>query len=372
MAISISYEDLKAIVPRYSGPKGIRQNEICREAAAILPALLDEFAVNTPLRAAHFLAQLAHESAGFRTTREFASGAAYEGRKDLGNVRKGDGTRFRGRGLIQVTGRSNYTAFTKWMRRRNADTPSFVANPDALEAFPWALYSAFWYWTTRGLNKHADKDDVRAVTKIINGGFNGLKDREAKLAKAKRRLSASKPSTPSTVNMLQRGDRGEAVRRWQETLVFLGHPITVDGFYGTDTFNATSTMQARLNLTVDGIAGPETMTAGLELARTIAAKAVASKEATKKAAEADIIAARKEVPVEVETVLDDADKPLGKSKQFWATVIGFGTSAITAIQALDPIVAVAIIVVVAIAAGFLIWDRKRKADMARTAKAAIA
>jgi len=265
--MKVTYEDLKAIAPRFRGKNGVKQNEICRETAAAIGPMLDEFKVNTPLRVSHFLSQLCHESAGFRTTREFASGAAYEGRKDLGNTRKGDGKRFRGRGLIQVTGRANYTTFTRWMKRRRKDAPSFVANPQELEKFPWALYSAFWYWSSRRLNGPADRDDLRRVTKIINGGYNGLEDRRNKLKKAKRRFAGEggEDQQPDAyANMLKKGSRGEKVRKYQAMLVELGFHVEVDGIYGNATKAQTEYLQKSLGLTIDGIAGPDTLTAAAE------------------------------------------------------------------------------------------------------------
>lgn len=148
------------------------------------PAMLEDFDINTPRRVSHFMAQLAHESAGLRTTTEYASGAAYEGRADLGNVKRGDGRRFRGRGLIQCTGRANYRAFTAWLRQRDSKAPDFEAEPTKLAEFPWALLSAVWYWQTRGLNKLADKDDLRGITRKINGGYNGFVDRQNWFRKA--------------------------------------------------------------------------------------------------------------------------------------------------------------------------------------------
>lgn len=140
--------------------------------------------IRGPLRLPHFMAQIAHESDGFRTTREYASGAAYEGRKDLGNTQPGDGKRYRGRGVMQITGRANYRAFTKWLRARKPDCPDFEASPELLEQFPWAFVAAVWYWETRGLNKLADANNIRGITLRINGGYNGLEDRRAKFRKA--------------------------------------------------------------------------------------------------------------------------------------------------------------------------------------------
>lgn len=139
--------------------------------------------INTKNRQSHFIAQCAHECDHFRTTQEYASGQAYEGRKDLGNTQKGDGQRYKGRGLIQLTGRANYTAAAKALGQPFVETPALV------EAFPAAADVSAWFWDTHKLNRHADKDDVRAVTKAINGGYNGLDSRMAYLGKAKNAIS---------------------------------------------------------------------------------------------------------------------------------------------------------------------------------------
>ena len=132
------------------------------------------------------MAQLAHESAHFQVTREFASGKAYEGRKDLGNTQAGDGPRYRGRGLIQTTGRANYRQATTAIRKLNASAPDFEAKPVTLEEFPWALLAGITYWQSRNINSAADRDDVVRVTELINGGHNGLADRKEYLGKAKK------------------------------------------------------------------------------------------------------------------------------------------------------------------------------------------
>jgi len=169
----ITQAQLSAIAP-YSKRDRLEQ---------LLPHLnntMQRYAITTPLRKAHFLAQLGHESDGFNTNEEYASGADYEGRRDLGNTQAGDGVRFKGRGLIQVTGRTNYADCGR------ALGVDLISNPQRLGDFDLACLSAGWYWDTRKLNGHADRDDVLTITRIINGGTNGLADRQSYLARAKR------------------------------------------------------------------------------------------------------------------------------------------------------------------------------------------
>ena len=149
--------------------------------ADAMPIMVTRFDINTPLRQQHFLAQLAHESDHFQTTREYASGQAYEGRKDLGNTHKGDGQRFRGRGLVQLTGRFNYTKAAKEL-----DDPTILSTPEVVERFPLAATVSGWFWLKNNLNAVADRDDPRAVCKIVNGGVNGLDSRIAALTACKR------------------------------------------------------------------------------------------------------------------------------------------------------------------------------------------
>jgi putative chitinase len=141
-----------------------------------------ENAINTPLRVAHFLAQIAHESAELRYSEEIANGEAYEGRADLGNTQPGDGKRFKGRGLIQLTGRSNYKRYGDARGRdfTTDETAQLLAKDPDL-----AVDVSCWFWVRHNLNALADADDVMAITKKINGGYIGLPDRKAKLARAK-------------------------------------------------------------------------------------------------------------------------------------------------------------------------------------------
>jgi len=144
--------------------------------------LMSKYHINTTLRIRHFIAQLAHESGEFKYVKELASGQAYEGRKDLGNIHPGDGVRFKGRGLIQITGRNNYLALSKdlFADQRLIDHPELLEQPEN------AVLSACWFWGKNGLNKLADNDDIKSITKKINGGYNGLSDRVVYYARAKK------------------------------------------------------------------------------------------------------------------------------------------------------------------------------------------
>lgn len=152
-----------------------------------LPHLNDTmatFEINTPMRQAHFLAQLAHESGSLRYVREIASGEAYEGRKDLGNVVDGDGVRFKGRGLIQLTGRANYELFDEFTSHEY----DLLNHPERVEQPDLAVLVAGWFWNRNKLNDLADQDDLKAITRKINGGYNGLEDRAEHLSRAKAAL----------------------------------------------------------------------------------------------------------------------------------------------------------------------------------------
>jgi putative chitinase len=145
-----------------------------------LPEILDDYNINTKLRISHFLAQLAHESDHFRTFEEYASGDAYEGRRDLGNVKRGDGRRYKGRGPIQLTGRFNYRKYGKILGVDLENNPHLASSPKV------GLQIAAEYWTRNGLNALADADNGKQITRRINGGYNGLDDRMKKIRRAKR------------------------------------------------------------------------------------------------------------------------------------------------------------------------------------------
>jgi putative chitinase len=139
----------------------------------------DEFQIDTRLRLAHFLAQLGHESGQLRYVQEIASGEDYEGRLDLGNTLPLDGVRYKGRGLIQITGRNNYA-----LASLGLDLP-LLDKPELLEQPEHAARSAGWFWNNGMLNALADLDDLIKITKRVNGGLNGLANREMLLNRAK-------------------------------------------------------------------------------------------------------------------------------------------------------------------------------------------
>lgn len=142
--------------------------------------LFKKYGLTTPLRKAHFLAQIQHESAGFTRLKEIGSHKYLDkydtGKlaKDLGNTPEDDddGQKYCGRGFIQITGKYNYTKLSKDLGI------DFVNKPELLEQEANAMLSALWFWDKRKLNALADKNDLRGITRRVNGGFNGLADRE--------------------------------------------------------------------------------------------------------------------------------------------------------------------------------------------------
>lgn len=237
-----------------------------------------------PHRLAQFLAQILHESAAFNYDREIwgptPAQKRYEGRRDLGNVKPGDGSKFRGRGPIQITGRANTREFRDWCRKFMADTgievPDFEKTPELMNTDPWEGLGPIWYWDTRGLNRYADQGDIEMVTKRINGGLNGYQDRLDWYSKV--------------------------------ALVILGYGRgDVSGF------------QKDAGMTVDGIAGPRTRASMHK--RLVAMSSRASLAAD--VAIAPVYDEKKVVPQEIE---DTAKRKTGVWG--WATGIGgsIGTS----------------------------------------------
>ncbi len=159
--------------------------------ASIVPFLnqfLDIYKINTTTRMKHFFGQASEESASWRTLVEYASGKEYENRKDLGNIKAGDGVKYKGRGIFQLTGRSNYDHIGKLLGLDLVNHPELAATPEV------AVQTACIYWQTHNLNAIADSslsfnETVLAITKKINGGINGLAVRTANTLRAQTRFA---------------------------------------------------------------------------------------------------------------------------------------------------------------------------------------
>ena len=151
----------------------------------IINGWAEHFHINTPLRMAHYLAQIAHESGELRYTKEISSGKAYEGRKDLGNTQQGDGVKYKGRGLIQITGRANYRKYAGYCGY------DVVEKPELLEQPLGATRSSMWIFDSFGCNELADEDNLKAIRRKINGGYKGLDKCEEYLKRSKRALNIS-------------------------------------------------------------------------------------------------------------------------------------------------------------------------------------
>ena len=155
-----------------------------------LNSCLQRFEINTVPRIRHFLSQTAHESGGLRWMEEIASGSAYEGRRDLGNTSPGDGRKYKGAGVIQLTGRHNYQKFADFIKDQKVmQGHSYVA-----QVYPFT--SAGFWWKNNNMNALCDRGaTVREVTKRVNGGYNGLADRQRYYDKACQVIKQL-PSTP--------------------------------------------------------------------------------------------------------------------------------------------------------------------------------
>jgi putative chitinase len=255
--------------------------------------LLPKYGITTERRVAHFLSQCAHESAGFKRLEENLNYSAkalravfgrYFGeppKRDadeyhrkpemianyvymdefrkykMGNVEEGDGWRFRGRGLKQLTGRENYTRFGETVGMTAEEAAEYVATPAG------AIESACWFWDANNLNEIADTDDVVKMTKKINGGNIGLEDRQKRYKHALQVLGMDAEDLGTDddevvdvddIGVLRKGCRGEGVKLMQEAL-----GIGADGVFGPGTERALKEWQAANGLTADGIAGPATL-----------------------------------------------------------------------------------------------------------------
>lgn len=169
-------EQLMKIMPSLHEDKADLYFEPLQEA-------MNKYEINTLLREAAFLAQLGHESLDLKYMEEIASGSAYEGRVDLGNINPGDGARYKGRGPIQLTGRANYKRYGDLLGIDLEDNPEQASTPEV------GFQIAGLFWSLRKLNTFADQENMKEITHRINGGYNGLDDRLKRYEVAKQVLS---------------------------------------------------------------------------------------------------------------------------------------------------------------------------------------
>ena len=148
----------------------------------VLNTAMNRYQIVGSKRVAAFIAQIGHESGQLKYVKEIwgptAAQSRYEGRADLGNTQPGDGSKYRGRGLIQITGRANYKACGEALGL------DLINQPELLEKPQHACMSAAWFWATKGLSTLADEGKFETITRRINGGMNGLADRQMLYARA--------------------------------------------------------------------------------------------------------------------------------------------------------------------------------------------
>ena len=172
--MSITAQQLLQILPNAGQVAGV--------FTPLLNTAMVRYQIVGPKRIAAFIAQIGHESGQLRYVKEIwgptKAQVRYEGRADLGNSQPGDGSKFRGRGLIQITGRANYMACGEGLGL------DLIKQPELLEKPQHACMSAAWFWTTNGLNTLADVGDITKISRRINGGSNGLQDRLVYFKKA--------------------------------------------------------------------------------------------------------------------------------------------------------------------------------------------
>ena len=241
--------------------------------------VLPKWDIDTIDRVAGFIAQTSHESAGYSVLTENLNYSAealdkifpkyfkragrdakdyhrqpekianviYANRMDNGDTDSGDGWRFRGGGILQLTGRYNYTQFGKAEDKTAEEATEFVRSPIG------ALASACWFWDTNNINKYCDNQDITGMTKRINGGTIGLEDRKKHYAHALEVLGGH--YTPrETYETVRLGSKGPTVVKLQETL-----GLTADGIFGKGTEAKLKGWQSLRGLTPDGVAGPNTL-----------------------------------------------------------------------------------------------------------------
>ena len=274
-------EHLQHIIPNCKYDAATWHAELCD--------LLPFFEINTAPRVASFIAQTAHESGGYRALSENLNYSAkaldavfgkyfvragrdaneyarqpekianvvYANRMGNGDTDSGDGWNYRGRGLIQLTGYTNYKKFADYAEMSMEDAIAYLETPRG------AVHSACFFWYMNNCNDYADSGDIKGQTRRINGGYNGLEDRIHHYKEAMEMFGyhgevdddhADDHADAEEYSTLRKGMRGEGVKIMQEAL-----GIGADGIFGPGTERALKAWQAANGLTADGIAGPMTL-----------------------------------------------------------------------------------------------------------------
>jgi putative chitinase len=257
------------------------------EAAAWADAameILPKYEINTPNRIAGFFAQCGHESMNFlvlsenlsyraetleklfskyfsksgRNAADYAkqpekiANVIYANRMGNGDTASGEGYLFRGRGVIQLTGKDNYSAFALSIKMTLPDVIDYVQTKKG------ALESACWYWASRNINAVCDANDITKMSKLVNGGTIGLEDRRKHYEQALAVLGGAVPApitnAASIAGVLKKGSTGENVKRMQAEL-----GLEADGSFGPATEAALKKWQTANGLAADGVAGPKTL-----------------------------------------------------------------------------------------------------------------
>lgn len=404
MSIKVTAEQITAI----GGTKTNKQ--LATELATFITEQGDKFNLDTPLRIAHFLGQCATESGGFTTfvenlnysakrlmavwpkhfkTADFAKKYEYNPKKlanyiygekitSLGN-RPGtdDGYNTRGQGLKQLTGLANYTQFNNWVKKHYSGAPDFVKNPEKVQEYPWLILSAVWFWTTKKVYELADKDDVVAVTKRINGGTNGLNDRQMYTNKAKKIIINIPFVKPSEVAKAKPKQADPILKDYQAKLnkiaTYKKEPSfsvgKADGWHGPKTEAAVKAFQESTGaLNATGILDSATK----EAIDNVMIIVDGGKQTT--VAE-DLETVTAPTPVVVETVpvaipaklVETVDKPAVQSKSLWAIISSFSAILLAAwdrgiaiFTSLDPMVQITVLVLLFASLAFIVLSIRNK------------
>lgn len=268
------------------------RNDICEMVAKTITEVGDKYFLDTPIRIKHFLGQCCIESTFFTKLEENLNYSAkrmtevwpnrfptldsaatyannpialanktYGGR--MGNTAPNSGWNYRGSSLKQITGFDNFDAFNKWIHTLFPNAPDFVKNPDFLRTLEWSVWPGIWYWVSNKCYLFADKDDVKGLTRAINGGLTGYEERVKATAVAGKIFNmktnpAPTPAPPKTPDPLLMEYQNKMLKLSVAAKQPSWNPGKPDGWMGTNTKKAVESLQSYCKLLVDGKPGPNT------------------------------------------------------------------------------------------------------------------